>query len=73
MARIDAVGLILEISSVVQSNSDNFSVSRRRSMDVSAAIKGRSSVRSYLGYPATDAVARSRKSPDEITCFEVYR
>ena len=28
---------------------------------------------SPLGYPATDAVARSRKSLDEITCFEVYR
>jgi nitroreductase len=28
---------------------------------------------SPLGYPATDAGARSRKSLDEITCFEMYR
>jgi len=28
---------------------------------------------SPLGYPAADTVARSRKSLDEITCFEVYR
>jgi nitroreductase len=28
---------------------------------------------SPIGYPATGAAARSRKSLDEITCFEVYR
>ena len=28
---------------------------------------------SPLGYPATDTVARSRKSLAEITCFEAYR
>ena len=28
---------------------------------------------SPLGYPATDALARTRKSLDEITCFEMYR
>jgi nitroreductase len=28
---------------------------------------------SPLGYPSTDTVARSRKSLDEITCFEAYR
>jgi nitroreductase len=28
---------------------------------------------SPLGYPATETAARSRKSLDEITCFEAYR
>jgi nitroreductase len=28
---------------------------------------------SPLGYPATDVSVRSRKSLDEITCFERYR
>jgi nitroreductase len=28
---------------------------------------------SPLGYPATDTLVRTRKSLDEITCFEAYR
>jgi len=28
---------------------------------------------SPLGYPATDTVARLRKSLDEIACLEMYR